>query len=404
MQNNKHVVLISSGQPSLNPRLVKEADALTGAGFNVTVLYTYWNAWGTQLDVDLLKTKKWHAIRTGGNPDTERFTYLLTRLLFKISNLFSRLTGSMLMADLATARGSMFLIKKAKSISADLYIGHNPGALPAVVKAAKKHNKPCGFDAEDFHRNEVSNDANNYDVKLKSHVENKYIPQVNYLSASSIQIGNAYHAIFNKTRPIILNNVFPKSNLDATSLLNNSEQPVKLFWFSQVIGPNRGLEQLFEALNLTEVKFEVHLLGYCDDDYKKSLQHLYNNINFHPPIHPDEITEFASQFDIGMALETGFSVNNNLALSNKIFTYMQAGLAIIASNTEAQAHLLNQHPAVGKIYDKADVETLVSALVYYHQNRNELLFARLAALQLAHQEYNWENESQKFLAVVKSLI
>ncbi|GAB3903564.1 glycosyltransferase family protein [Mucilaginibacter boryungensis] len=404
MQNKKHVVLVSSGQPSLNPRLVKEADSLAQAGFKVTVLYAYWNAWGTQLDKELLKTKQWQAVRTGGDPETKTFTYLLTRILFKISNWFTRLTGSMLMAEVAIARNSLFLIKKTKTIRADLYIGHYPGALAAVVKAAKKHHKPCGFDAEDFHRKEVNDNENSYDYKLKSYIENKYIPQVNYLSASSVQIGIAYHTIFKKTQPVVLNNVFPKSTLNVTNLVLNDEQPVKLFWFSQVIGPNRGLEYLCKALNLTAISFEVHLLGYCDSDYKTKLQAAYSNITFHPPTHPDNIIEFASQFDIGLALEIGFSVNNNLALSNKIFTYMQAGLAIIASNTEAQEYLLKQHPAIGKVYDNSDIETLASALVYYHQNRNELLLARQAALQLAHQEYNWENESQKFLAIVKKTL
>ena len=58
----KKVVLITSGQPSLNPRLVKEADILANSGFDVTVLYAYWNNWGTTYDNDLLSNKKWNAI------------------------------------------------------------------------------------------------------------------------------------------------------------------------------------------------------------------------------------------------------------------------------------------------------------------------------------------------------
>lgn len=62
----KKIVLVTSGQPSLNPRLVKEADALVEAGYEVTVIYQYWNEWGTDLDKVLLPQKKWKTIRVGG--------------------------------------------------------------------------------------------------------------------------------------------------------------------------------------------------------------------------------------------------------------------------------------------------------------------------------------------------
>ena len=50
------IVLISPGQPSLNPRLVKEADTLAANGYDVTVLYSYWNDWGAKFDKTLLPT------------------------------------------------------------------------------------------------------------------------------------------------------------------------------------------------------------------------------------------------------------------------------------------------------------------------------------------------------------
>ena len=37
----KTIVLVTTGQPSTKPRIVKEADALQKAGFNVNVLYSF---------------------------------------------------------------------------------------------------------------------------------------------------------------------------------------------------------------------------------------------------------------------------------------------------------------------------------------------------------------------------
>jgi glycosyltransferase involved in cell wall biosynthesis len=400
----KKIILISSGQPSLNPRLVKEADALVENGYEVTVLYAYWNEWGTDIDKMLLPLKRWQAIRVGGDPDQKRLTYFFSRLLNKFSLLIIKKTGIKYFACFAISRGSYFLIKEAKKQKADLYIGHNLGALPALIAAAKTHNKPVGFDAEDFHRYETTNNEKNEDVILKSFIENKYIPQVSYLSASSTQIANAYQRLFPDKVPVTLLNVFPFDENIKQPQLNNS-QPIKLFWFSQVIGVNRGIEDAVKALHyLKDSNFELHLLGYHISQSITFIEDLNKGaarIFYHQPVMPDKLAGFASQFDIGLAMEPGFSRNNDFALSNKLFTYMQGGLAIVASDTTAQSALLEQFPAIGATYKKGDAQSLAVVLSAYKKNRDKLQKSRVASWLLAKDNLNWKNESKKFLTLVQ---
>lgn len=401
--NNKKIVLITSGQPSLNPRLVKEADALSSAGYTVTVLYAYWNDWGTQYDLQLLGNKKWKAIRVGGHPQQKRNTYTLSRVINKVAKLIFPLAKWNIIADWALSRATYFLIREAKKHKADLYIAHNPGALPAAVIAAKHYNKPCGFDAEDFHRNEISNDIQDSDVILKSYIENKYIPQLAYFTTSSTQIAEAYRQIFPLSDPIVLLNVFPNSPVTIAPQTIN--KPLKLFWFSQTIGPNRGIDDIVKALQLlNSTNVELHLLGsklasnlnYLDWIKKSGIQ-----ITFHEPISPNELINFASNFDVGLALEPGFSNNNNLALSNKLFTYMQAGLAIVASDTTAQHDLLSKNPGIGQLYPKGNCEALAAIISKYIIDKDQLLTQKTESLRLAHEQYNWETESRKLLSLVK---
>ncbi|MDB4919645.1 hypothetical protein [Mucilaginibacter sp.] len=403
----KKIVLVSSGQPSLNPRLVKEADALDAGGYEVTVLYAYWNAWGTDLDKKLLPHKQWRAVRTGGDPEQKRVTYFLSRIIHKFSLLVTKHTGIKYFTQLAIARSSYFLIRETKKHKADLYVGHNLGALPAVVKASQKHKKLCGFDAEDFHRYETSNSDNDSEVILKAFIEDKYIPQVNYLSASSAQITNAYHQLFPAKKPVTLLNVFPFNNEVKQPQLNTSH-PIRLFWFSQVIGVSRGIEDVVKALHiLKDDNFELHLLGYHSNqtiDFIEQLNNGAGKIFYHQPVTPGALVEFAAQFDIGLAMEPGFSVNNDFALSNKIFTYMQAGLAIVASDTTAQSALFDQYPSIGTTYHKADAQSLAGVLSGYNKNRNKLLESREASRLLAKNTLNWENESKKFLTLVRQTL
>jgi len=119
----RKVVIITSGQPSLNPRLIKEADLLAEIGDDVTVIYQYWNIWGTELDNAILKDKKWNAIRVGGDPLNQKISYWFTRLRQKISILLLKTFGFIYsLPELAIGRCTIELTKTAQKIKAEVYI------------------------------------------------------------------------------------------------------------------------------------------------------------------------------------------------------------------------------------------------------------------------------------------
>jgi len=280
------------------------------------------------------------------------------------------------------------------------------GALPAVVKTAGFYRKPCGFYAEDFHRQEVSDDADSYNFKISSYIEDKYFPFVNYLTASSPLIAEKYASLYKRSVTCILN-VFPKT--DDLSIIQNENNPLKLFWFSQTIGPNRGLETIIEAISLTAAAVELHLLGQPAERYQEYLLQLAktknvvnNSIFFYEPVKADQLFNIAAQFDIGLASETGFCLNNNMALSNKIFTYIQSGLAVAASNTPAQSAFMQQYAQVGKVYSNA--KELSMLLMEYDQNRELLFQTKNQAFKLGQSELNWKTERQKFLDIVEKAL
>jgi len=402
------IVLVTTAHPSLNPRLVKEADALSQAGYHVTVLYQYWNDWATALDRHLISGKKWNAIRVGGNPVTGKLTYWTSRLFHKAGQKLVRLFGfGNNLAELAIGRCTIPLIKKTKTIPADLYIAHNLAALPAAVIAARKNRSKSGFDAEDLHRYEMSNEDNNEDVQLKKYIEEKYFPRVDYLTASSPQIAKRYEEIFPSLKFTTILNVFPKHDIQ-TGI--SSGKTLKLFWFSQHVGLSRGIQDVLGAIRLLENEdIEFHILGLLKPDIKNTLDGIIKNLNFtsppkitfHPPISPDALVEFASHFDIGLATEPDFSINNDSALSNKIFTYVQSGLAIIASDTTAQKQFINDFPGMGFSYEKKNVTDLAAVIKKYIADKELLLSHKSQSGAYATTVLNWEVEKEKFLSIVK---
>ncbi|WP_199141651.1 hypothetical protein [Pedobacter sp. ASV12] len=401
----KSIVIITSGQPATNPRLVKEADTLVEAGYEVKVIYQYRDEWAAHLDKQLLVQKKWEAICVGGTPVSDKWLYLLTRLHHKIAQLFLKRLGFKSLA--ALGRCTPLLIKKAKKTKANLYIAHNLAALPVAVKAAKTNQAMAGFDAEDFHRYEETDNDSDPLVKLKIAVEDQYIPQLDYLTVASPLIGEAYTKLYPQVKNTTILNTFGIQQLAAKK--TKSEQVLKLFWFSQTIGANRGLESVIEAMGLAKpCRLQLHLLGAYQEATQAyfdqiAVQHSLTEgaIVYHHPIPEQELFSFAQQFDIGLATEIGYPKNRDICLTNKIFTYVQAGLCIVASNTTAQQQLMSAYPGMGLTFGSA--KELAAMFATYANNPVLLRTHQQQALKYAHETLNWEEEQKKFLFIIKQL-
>ncbi|NNU34835.1 glycosyltransferase [Mucilaginibacter sp. S1162] len=80
---------------------------------------------------------------------------------------------------------------------------------------------------------------------------------------------------------------------------------------------------------------------------------------------------------------------------------MQAGLAIIASDTIAQKDFITKNPTIGYTYPAGDVKAMAIILSNYYKDRPFLTVAKNEALRLGHEQYNWEFESIKFLKIVE---
>jgi len=406
---NKHIVLITTGQPSTNPRLVKEADTLVAKGYQVTVLYAYWNSWATETDRQMLTHRRWAAFRVGGNPLTDKRLFIqskvyhtLCRRLFKYFTYLGTfgINLSFRIQEYAIARATPALIRASKQLKADLYIAHNLGALPAAVYAAQINHGLAGFDAEDYHRNEGTNNQRSVSYLLNKALEDRFIPLLQYFSVSSPMIKALYEQHY-QMPALLIRNMFPKfQKLKA----NGDRKRLRLCWFSQTIGPNRGLELLIRALqNLDPEKIELHLLGNLKIGFKAQMSQLNEQnlqslrIVFHEPVSPAKLCDFIADFDIGIASEPAFCINNDVALSNKVYTYIQCGLALLLSDTSAQKAFHQEYPGIGMLYKKDSIKDLKAAILYYLKHPEYLQTVKESNYRLGQYKLNWEKEADKFV-------
>ena len=145
------VLIVTTKQPSTNPRMRKSADALSDAGYTVHVLYAYNAAWASKADKNILRSCNWTYELIGGDPSSNYWKYQLSR----VSRKWAEKTGPL---ERAWCRSHNEFIQKGIAYQPNLVIGHNPGSLSPASSIAEALNIPCMFDAEDYHRGEQ--DAN----------------------------------------------------------------------------------------------------------------------------------------------------------------------------------------------------------------------------------------------------
>ena len=74
------IAIVTTKQPGTNPRMRKNADALSAAGYDVQVMYAFNAPWADETDRHVFERATWSHHRIGGHPKEAPRAYALQRL------------------------------------------------------------------------------------------------------------------------------------------------------------------------------------------------------------------------------------------------------------------------------------------------------------------------------------
>jgi glycosyltransferase involved in cell wall biosynthesis len=394
-----------SGQLGNAPRTVKEAGALSAAGHDVTVIAHQRDDVVEQRDQDILRTATWRTIRV---PFDQSIRWKLLRLR---QLAFQRSFGAVKVSPLALQGISAYtpdLTRAALSSPADLYIAHYSPALPAAARAAAKHDALYAFDAEDFHPGDLPDDQSNclYNRTLDA-LERRLLPGCAYVSAASPGIADLYCNTYGIAPPTVLLNVFPKASAPASPTPMGVVSPgPSIYWCSQIIGPKRGLECVVRALPLMQSRPHLYLRGAAREGFVNELEDVARNLGVQdrlhvlPPAMPDLLERLAAEYDIGISPELGDTRNHRVALGNKLFSYLIAGLSIVATDIPGHAALAARLNGAMTLFPQDDHRELAATVDAILSSRERLRASRDAAWRLGQTRFNWEVERDSLLDCV----
>ncbi|MDQ5978177.1 MAG: hypothetical protein QG602_1151 [Verrucomicrobiota bacterium] len=374
------------------PRPQKEADALAAAGHEVSVHGVAFDAESARRDGEIARGRPWRwepvadFSRAGRAP-----CWLAARLRHRLARDWFSLTGRVTAGVWGYAQSA--LAAHALRNPADLTIVHSEGGL-AIAAELRQRGHRVGVDFEDwFSRDLPSEQRSGRPVERLAELESELLRATPYATTTSRALAEALAAEYRGPAPAVIYNSFARG--PEPELRPAAGRPIGLHWFSQVIGPGRGLETLMPALPRLDFAWELHLRGHCDPAYHRELlallpATLHPRLHFHPTVPPAELAAAIARHDIGLILEDSAIPSRNLTITNKFFHYLQSGLAVVASATAGNEEGLARATGAGAIFPSGDVSALAAALNCLGSNPDGLLAARRAAREafvsrLAHE-------------------
>ncbi len=407
---NASLCLITPGHLASSPRVVKEAEALVAAGYQVRVVAGRYFDPVEALDSEIMATAKWQVTRLDYRRGVSAFARKSMRLLARCA--FGRLrTAVMHLAVRAHHAESFHLGVVASKNPADLYLGHCLAGLPAAAHAARRRGTRFAFDAEDFHDSETLEACGNgVDARLPPLLQAALLPKCAHITASSPLIGGALEQKY-RVRTVPVLNVFPLAQAPRAPVVPepiSDATPARVYWFSQTIGPGRGLEAAVAVLSQLRTPVELQLRGFVSDCYKTQLSKLARDaglarsIAFLPPAPPSEMPRLAASAHLGLSCEESTPLNRDLCLTNKIFAYLLAGLPQLLTPTSAQRALAAELGDAAVLFDVSRPAATAACVDSLLTNSAQLAAARAAAWKLGQTRFNWEFEGRRVVEVVRS--
>lgn len=231
--------------------------------------------------------------------------------------------------------------------------------------------------------------------KYEVYREQKNSKHIDFLITVNHSLANILKKEFRlNTKPTVLRNI-PEMNGTKTGQTLEINGTIKVAYIAAGIYPKSlNLEQALIQLG-SDKNIEVHLFGGYkgDPEYFKNLVKSQNlNVIFQGKIMPEKIMDALQTCHIGLVTTWNKKdLSYWLALDNKLFHYIHAGLPILSTAQPEYVEIVHKYN-VG-VCINPEISTFIEGLnkiIQHYENYKK-------NISKATQQLNWENESQILL-------
>ncbi|HEX5170350.1 MAG TPA: hypothetical protein VFW11_14330, partial [Cyclobacteriaceae bacterium] len=381
---------------STNPRLHKEIKLAEKLGYHVSYVAFRQGGWSDEKDQSLIEDLAARPFYLSALRKPYWPWFFGTLMSLVCQWLWPFFPENLWIAAVAHNKRTFHILTFLRSNKQcyDLVIGHNLGALYPAFVFSSKLKTPFAFDIEDYHPGESSAVPIKGEVERRKFLLSSILPHASYYSYASPMIGQHVGDLLHPSlfaRKFLVNNSFSQGEFVPPEPPTDK---LKMVWFSQNINYGRGLEWLLPMLDRFKHDIQLVLIGLLNPGFYE--EHLSGRkyIQLVAPMSPSALNASLSQYDVGLALELNTTdLNRQICLTNKIWSYLQAGLYILATDTPAQQLFMSEHPSRGLVVAQnidSIHEAIEKILSTKDQIRRELNYRYEKG-----KESSWEVESVK---------
>lgn len=183
---------------------------------------------------------------------------------------------------------------------------------------------------------------------------------------------------------------------------------VPLLVYSGGITPARGIATLVEALgelsgvHLAVVAVPATGTPYLDDVLAAAtLAGTRDRVHVVPPVGVADVVGYLSQASLGVHPLVHVA-GHEMALPNKLFEYLHAGLPVVVSDVRLMADFVQEH-GVGRVFTAEDPAALAAAVRAVLAERDTYVAAIRGQPEL-RERYSWERQAEVLLGVYRDLL
>ncbi|MEW6320201.1 MAG: hypothetical protein AB1635_03835 [Acidobacteriota bacterium] len=398
-RSRRRITVVTAGHLSTCPRMLRAADTLARAGFDVRVVSARFAGWADETDAAVAAARPWRWTAVNYRRELAPMTAAVTGLRLRVASRAARAIGPARApwwaVTRAYSRAHAELAAAAAAEPCDLVYGGTTGGLAPVAEAARRLRVPYALDLEDYHPEESEAAGAALQHGLARRVLARVLPGAAFVTTASDLMADAYEAEAAR-RPTVLNNVFDLPA--APPPPPRRRGPLRLYWFSQTIGSHRGLEDVVRAAAAADREMVITLRGALASDFGAWLRATALppavRVAIEPPAPPEAMVRLAAEHDVGLCTENGAVLNRRVCLCNKIFQYLLAGRPVLLSDTPAQARLAGALGPAAILYPIGDVAALAARLRALADDGVDLDARGRAAWTAAAERWHWGHPAE----------
>ncbi len=289
--------------------------------------------------------------------------------------------------------------------AATCYIAHNIETLLPAARAAKRHGAGLVFDCMEYY-SDMGDGQSVLEASAARRLEKRLLPTCALVIASSDDLAEALATEYGIPKPLSAYNVPAKE----PTLPAKRGDGLNLYWRNSTLGfGQRGLEDILQAMLQLPPNVRLFLQGrrLADDGRGLSMRisemGLAERVMILPPYAPEDAVKQAAVYDVGLCLERRGPKNHELTVSNKMFDYHMAGLAVVSSDLPSLARVIGRSKG-GLTFRAGNPASLAEVIGKLATNPSLLAELKTNARRFAMEEANLDREMGQIVGALRAAI